>query len=352
VKDAALFLSDFREVQVGRGVAGREIVQINDIVLQRDVSGVTVNGAATAGDTTLTTSAAPGLPGAWGYRLFIDDNVSGTDEEIVIVKSFSGTTVTLETPLAYNHSVGDNIQILADVLVVDDLAYDHIGRIKEGELQYLVPGIGGDWASGTRNVIGPPNTRVSPVEEIRTYITVVNASSFSASGGYALINFGRNINEFESQLSADEAAGSGSVVVDDGSGFPTANFWVYIGEGTRITETIYVSSRTGTTLTLASNLLFTHRGGEWVRFFPGELEEITYTGTDVGNKRLLFADGFIFGQSHLNTEPVALSGQRATPTATGTDFPFYLPSRWEDRLEFLIDLARAAGVRVFITADR
>lgn len=355
VKDAALFLtSDFCEVRIGRGLAGVEDRQINDITLMRSVSGVTINGAALAGDLSVTVSGSSGLPEAWGYRLFIDDNVSGTDEEIVIVKSFSGTTVVLEEPLAYNHSVGDNVQLLADVLTIDALSYFHSGRVREYERTYLVPLIGTDWSSGTRNVVGIAYPRIAKIEEIRTYIDVDDASSFTSSGGYVQINFGRSLVDYESQLTSDETAGSGSIVVDDGSGYPTANFYIHVGEGTSIIETIECSSRTGNTLTLSSNLLFNHRAGEWVLYETGEQEQLVYTGTETGgaNERLLFADGIILSQNHLDNEPVHLSGQRAIPTNTGTDFPVYFPSKWEDRIEFLIDLARAAGVRVTIISDR
>lgn len=355
-KDAALLLADFREIEVGRGLGSRETVQVNDITLQRSVAGVTVNGVAITGDLTLTVSGASGLPEAWGYRLFLDDNVSGTDEEIVIVKSFDGAvTVVLETPLAYNHSIGDKVQLLADVLTVDALAYGQKGQVKQAELQYLIPGIGTDWALGTRDVAGIPNARVAKVEEIRTYITVVDASIFSPDGGYAQINFGRNINKYESQLTANEAAASAFITVDVGAGFPLANFFVHIGVGSRVVETIEVANRAGNILTLADNLYHNHRAGEWVEYLPGEWEEVVYTGTETApavNERLLFEPGISFTQDHLYGEPVALSSERAMPINTGTDYPFYLPSRWQDRLEFLIDLARAAGVRVFITTDR
>jgi hypothetical protein len=146
--------------------------------------------------------------------------------------------------------------------------------------------------------------------------------------------------------------------VVDGSNFPTANFFIHIGEGTRIIETVKAASRTGNTITLtppAGNaLLFNHRKGEWVRYFPGEQEQIYYSATETGgaNERLTFQNGIMFTQDHLEGEPVALSERQAIPTVTGTDFPFYLPSNWRDRIQYLMDLARAAGVRVTINSDR
>jgi hypothetical protein len=361
VKNAALFnSSNFQEVQIGRGLAGREIRQINDITLMRSVSGVTISSITSASE--IVVSGSSGLPEAWGYRLFIDDNGGGpaNQEEVVIVKSFTpGTnTLILETPLAGTHSAGDNVQLMADVLTIDALSYDHEGSIYASEIQYLVPLIGTDWSLGTKSVVGQRSDRVAKIEEIRSYIDVADASGFPANGGYAQINFGRNTNFYESQLSADEAAASTSIVVDDGSGFPTSSFFVHIGVGTSIIETVLVASRTGNTLTLtppASNaLLFNHRAGEWVKYFPGEREQVVYTGTETGgaNERLLFSRGIYFTQDHLDNEPVAVSSRQAVPVNTGTDYPFYLPSRWQDRIEYLIDLARAAGVKVVITSDR
>lgn len=360
VKNAALFNSNnFQQVRIGRNLAGNEIQQINDITLIRDVASATINAAATAGDLILTVSAASGLPDANGYRLFIGDNVSGNGEEVVLVKDFSGTTVTLDptTPLVFNHSVGDSIQLMADVLTVDALAFDHAGFIKLGDIQKLVPLIGTDWLAGT-NVVGSPNERYAQIEEVRSYIDIVSAASFSPAGGYAQINFGRNLIVVESQLTVDETAGSTTIDVNDGSIFPTADFFIHIGMDTRIIETVKADLRIGNTITLtppASNaLLYSHKAGEWVRYFPGDREQIVYTGTETGgpNERLTFSSEIRFKQDHLEGEAVAVSDQIALPDRVGNDYPLYLPSRWQDRIEFLIDLARAAGVKVLITSDR
>jgi hypothetical protein len=177
VKNAALFnTSNFQEVYVGRGLAGAEKVQINGVTLKRSATAVSVNAAATAGDTTLTITPSDGIPNAKGYRIFIDDDGGGTGEEVVLVESVSGTTLTLDstTPLAYNHSTGDDIVLLADVIKIDALAYDHDGIVNYSDVTKLVPLIGGDWATST--VIGPPNVRYAKVEEVRSYIDLVDAS--------------------------------------------------------------------------------------------------------------------------------------------------------------------------------
>jgi hypothetical protein len=357
VKNAALLnQTNFQELRIGRGLAGREDRQINGVTLKRTVAGVTVNAVASAGATSLTVSVASGLPDAYGYRLFIDDNGGGGGEEVVIVRDFTDPVLTLETPLAFGHSIGDDVELMADVIKVDTLESDHAGVIKIEDNTKLVPLFGTAWTSG--NVIGSPNTRFAKLEELRDYIDLVSAANFSGAGGFAQINFGRNLNYAESQLVANYPAGTFAITVADGSVFPTANFFIHIGVGTQVIETVKAASRAGNVISLnppaTNNLIYAHRAGEWVRYFPGEQEQIVYRGTETGgaNERLTFDPRVSFGQHHLEGEAVAVSGRQALPSNNGTDFPFYLPSRWQDRIEFLIDLARAAGVKVIISSDR
>jgi hypothetical protein len=304
-------------------------------------------------------SVASGLPDAYGYRLFIDDNAGGGGEEVVIVRDFTDPVLTLETPLQYNHSNGDDVVLMADVIKVDTLANDHDGQIKFGENTRLVPLFGTAWTVGAAGtVVGAPNDRIAKVEELREYIDVLTAAGFSAAGGYAQINFGRNLVSVESRLVADYIIGTASITVEDGSQFPSSNFFIHIGEGTRVIETVKANNRAGDVINLTAPLsnatLYQHKAGEWVRYFPGENEVVFYTDTETGgaNERLVFDNKLIFDHDHLEGEAVAVSGRQAIPSTVGTDFPFYLPSRWQDRIEYLIDLARAAGVKVIISSDR
>lgn len=360
VRSAALLRQpELQELRIGRGLAGREDRQISAITLKRTVAGVTVAAGPpnpTAGSLQFNVTALSGLPDAYGYRLFLDDNGGGAGEEVVIVRDFTDPVVTLETPLQYNHSAGDDVELMADVIKVDALANDHAGIIKIEDNTKLVPLFGTAWLSG--NVVGTPNDRFAKLEELREFVDLVSAANFPAAGGYAQINFGRNLNCAESTLVANYPAGTFAITVADGSVFPTVNFFIHIGVGTRVIETIKAASRAGNVISLnppaTNNLIYGHRAGEWVRYFPGEQEQIVYTGTETGGatERVTFDPSISFDQHHLEGEAVAVSGQQALPTNIGTDFPFYLPSRWQDRIEFLIDLARAAGVKVIISSDR
>jgi len=440
-RDASLFRkvgSDYQKVQVGRGLGGRETRTISNIVLQKDVVGLALGAVAAPGATTLTLSAA-GLPNANGYRLYIDDDLTGGGiEEIVIVASVSGATVTLATPVVGNHTGLDRVFLLADVLVIDALANDHDGAIPIADNQKLVPGLfGTDWQSATAPA---QSSRVALLEEVRAYIDVTSAALFPSGGGTAQLNMGREVLPHESRIdqttigplgassfaiagttvtltdagaaftaadvgkllkvrratssgndgtfiitaqggttvSYENASGvtegfagttvyevsgmppaAATVTVVDGSGFPTANFWVKIGRGSRIEERVEVASRVGNVLTFAvgtdGDPVYTHGNDAWVSYDPGEQELSTFDTTATGgaNERLVFDEelGAYFGQDHFSGEPVDLVTQQAIPRVYGNEYPFYLPSAWADRLEFLFDLARAAGVEVVITSD-
>lgn len=431
VKDASLFRPgpDFQQVRVGRNLAGTETRQINDITLRRTITTLTCTG--TAGNSSFTVSASGVLPEAKGYRLFLDNDGTGTGEEIVEVASVSGTTVSIIGTLAYNHTV-DSVRLLADVLTVDTLAYEHEGQISLTQKLFYVPGVGSFYTSNPVATI--QNDRVASIEEVRSFIDVVDASVLDSTGGRALLNFGREEAPYESQLKLDgtgdsfafasptvtltdaaglftadmvgrqitivgattsgndgtftiasyigptqitwsnlsgaaeaftgnwfvEGPGVGATTlsVADGSGFPTSNFWIIVGQDTRVFEALLVSSRTGNILTLNASYstYFTHQVGEWVKYLPGELEEVFYQGTETGgaNERITFDEGYEIKLTdrHMTGEPVALSTSQAVPSEYGEDYPFYIPSSWADRLKFLFDLARAAGVQVVIINDR
>ena len=448
-KDASLWRkvgSDYQRVQVGRGLGGREVRTISNIVLQKDVL-LTMGAAAAPGAMSITVSAA-GLPNARGYRLFIgDDQTVGAAAEIVIVEEVVGATVTLSTPIQNNHTfpAGDQVRLLADVLVVDALAYDHEGLVPIAQLQNLLPGMFTDTSTSiTPGIIlledRPIGERVATLEEIRAYVDVVSAALFPTSGN-AQLNMGREVLPYESRInqrvvgpiagSAFAVAGTtvtltdagaaftaadvgkivkvrratspandgnfiitaqggttidyentapgivegfgattvyevsgmppaaATVTVEDGSGFPTANFFVKIGGGSRIAEIVEVASRVADVLTFAvgtdGDPVFLHGNDDWIAYEPGEQEEIPFTDTDTGgaNERFIFDEelGHYFDNQHFSGEPVDLVTQQAIPREFGNEYPFYLPSSWEDRLEFLFDLARAAGVKVILTSD-
>ena len=49
---------------------------------------------------------------------------------------------------------------------------------------------------------------------------------------------------------------------------------------------------------------------------------------------------------------VSLSDIENTPVGLGHEFPFYLPTSWEDLLKEIFDRGRAAGVQIVIIRNR
>lgn len=87
---------------------------------------------------------------------------------------------------------------------------------------------------------------------------------------------------------AGYAAGVGSIVVDDGTVFPTAPYAVALGADTINYEEIVVASRSGNTLTFLTNTVNVHADNEWV--------EVT-----VGAEYLTRLNGFATGHTHTGT---------------------------------------------------
>jgi hypothetical protein len=167
------------------------------------------------------------------------------------------------------------------------------------------------------------------------------------------MNFGRNKCEIRSQVAVDTIVGAVSVTVANGSSLPTTNFWTTIGENLRESESRLISTRVGNVLNFVTATLFPHRAGEWVAYQPGEPEEVFFTSkTTGGTEHFNFDPPIAFESSHLFGETVVASGHVALPSKYGSDYPFYLPSNWLDRLKFLFDLARAAGVQIVLVSDR
>jgi hypothetical protein len=356
VRDASLFnATTLPQINIGRNLASSETRQVNAIKLRSSLMTATLGAGAAAGALAIQITVGSSFPEAWGYRVFIKNTLSATAEEVVIATGYNPVThiLSIENALVYNHSINEVVQLMADVLTVDALINDQEGLIPYAQRRVLVPAVGTDWASNPTVSIISQNPAV--VEELRSYITVASAAAaeFDTAGGFLKLNFGRDKIVVRSQLAATYAAGVAAIVVDDGSLMPAANFSIILGEGIREAESFIVSTRVGNTLNLPTVTIYPHRIGEWVAYLPGEPEEVYYTSKTTGGlERFNFSPSIVFANRHLVNEPVAASRTVAIPSKYGTDYPFYLPSSWADRLKFIFDLARAAGVEVVIVSDR
>jgi hypothetical protein len=142
----------------------------------------------------------------------------------------------------------------------------------------------------------------------------------------------------------------GTLGLTDTSKFPTSGYpyvvYVDVGGGPLLEEALHVTNNnTGTnTLTLSHIPVFTHVVGRRVDFRSGKQEQIEYT-TRVGTT-LSFASYLLIDNTHYLMEGIAPTVGTGHPRVNGYDFPFRLPLSLADKIKSILDLIRAAGVKL------
>lgn len=349
VRDAILFDTTGQfDITVGRGKGAAEDVDVTGIAFRRNATGMVLSAAMTAGDTSFNMTAAhvallpnPGGGPIFGYRVVIDRN--GANEEVVIVANTSGALVTLEGPCVNNHLVSETVELMADVFELSEpLQFNHNGWIKLNNRKQVDPE---DYRT---------ENEVHLIEEKRTSIEVTSTTNFPTAGGVVVVNFGRGLIKVENKLASALSAAGTSVVLEVSDDFPTSGYpyFVVIDPNTVLAERKGVTNNnTGTeTLTISPGADFGHPAGAEVQYDPGDTATLEYNGLDSAPDRLTFTAGIRLSGPLLTGTPVVLSSVTASPSTLGFDYPFYLPSLWEDRLRILFDRGRAAGVEV-VTID-
>ena len=150
-------------------------------------------------------------------------------------------------------------------------------------------------------------------------------------------------------------AGSPSVTITDSTEYPTTGYPypVVLGKSTYNQEIVLVTNNNvgAGVLSFLSPTRYGHPAGTKVSFLPGKSEEITYSLLS-GNS-LSFLSPIVLKSNHYIGEPVV--GSRISVTTlkkNGYDFPLRMPTNPAYQLEYLVDLVRAAGVKVTIIYAR
>ncbi len=357
VADAAYFnsLGDFNVTVRGGGAS--ETVDVQGVVSRR-VGPIWVTSNTSAGAYTIPITGAGLLPAPsagppFGYRIIFDRN--GPNQEIAIVVSTAVGSCTLESVTTVTHLASESVELMADVVVLSQsLEFDHEGRIPWGQRLSGNPG---------------PLTdadKTSLVYEERRWIEVASLSGFPPTGSRVVINFGRGKIPVESVLQTNHSAGGGSLILASTAKFPTSGYPYFVEidvdassivgftSKANVKETIAVSLNdpSTATLTLVNVLKESHLKGSRVTYTPGPAMAATYNSTLTGPTRLVFRSSVRFDKPHVKGEAVALSGIQSLPSTKGSDYGFYLPSTWTDRLQYLFDRGRAAGVEVVVITDK
>lgn len=343
VDDATTFpLSGFPYTAfVGRGTGNREVVNINAVHLAQRVGNTLLLAANTPASpslpTTLTVSLPGVLPNAGPYRILVG---RGVNEEVLLVTATSGTTVFIESSTLL-HSIGETVELLADVLTVDSLNDDHRGYVTNLYRKSRWP-----------TIIDYDRQQAELVEVRYDSVAVVSTASFPAEGE-AVLNFGGQRMSSRSTVASTASAGAGSVTLVDSSEFPTTyDYKVILGVGKYTQEIVTVTNNnTGTgVLTLSHPLKFTHDVGEQVQFVTGQQEVLEYTSV-VGNT-IRFSTPIVVNSDHHPGEDVRISLTSSVPRSLGYDFPLRMPPDILFRIRFLLDLIRAAGVQYSVIYKR
>ena len=276
------------------------------------------------------------------------DEVAWDPKEVVYVTgTLTGPNrLTLSEPAVQTHAIASSVSLLKDVLTVESLSKDH-----EGLQTYAnrSTNVGGSAAFYHEDDANP--TLVNP---ILGDIELVSVLGMDTSGDRVILNFGNGQIARADSLNGAALATATSITLNDASDFPsTYPYTIRLGGGLRNEELLQVTGKAGNVLTLGGGtygLLFAHVDGEAVSWDPGDPETIEYDEID-GNE-LRFDSGIMLQYTHYPVETVLNSSADSDPDSDGYDFPLRMPDDIRDRLQYLIDIIRAAGVQVAIIEER
>lgn len=337
-------------VRVGENSGNVEDLSVQQISFKSRTH-TTLAAASLIGDSYLTVTSLSGpsgpghtFPNASKYRVAVYSSPTSVQILTVVGTATGPNRLLLESPLTVPFTGTEAVVLLADLLTVSPaISDDHLG---------LTP-----WAGA--NSFYPPESQHHTADFVRPLYSSVSLSlspvDFSTDGASMVVNFGNRILSDSQRLTSSATAGTASLVVADSTGFPTTypyTVTVGVGLGPLYQDRFTVSNNnTGTgTLTLSHNLKWTYPAGTVISFTPGPEERIRYTSRS--GSSLNFSAFALFNHTHYVMEHVAPTVGTGFPRTNGYDFPLRLPVSLEDRLRFLVDLVRAAGIKVSFVSKR
>jgi hypothetical protein len=188
-------------------------------------------------------------------------------------------------------------------------------------------------------------------------ITVASGTGLDTDGGNVIFNFGNAALPVEAVIDAGVSAGDTTISVASSDDFPapTSRFVAIIGVGTLQEEKVLVTANnTGTDVfTLGDTthgVQYAHAIGDVVRFEPGSPEDVEFSEVDTNILR--FDPDIVLQYTHYPVEAVIDSSATSDPADNGYDFPFRMPIDILVRLQYLLDIVRAAGIQVELITQR
>ena len=338
-------------VLLGENSGNVETLAVQQLSLRSRTYETVAGVAVSPGDTTVQLASLAGpvapanaFPNGGPYRVVLSP--FSADQEVVEVLSTNGVnTLNLSQPAVNAHPIGRRAVLLADLIRVSPAAADdHVGNIRYTD----------------RFGLYAPETQNAGADMVRPLYTqaTLNLSGveFSATADNAIINHGTRRTQVSSRLSASVIAGATVLTLTDTSDFPTTGYpyavYVDVGAGPLKQEVLHVTNNNVglNQLTVSHGTVFAHDANRLVEFRPGKEETVSYTSR-VGSV-LNFSPYLVINSTHYENEFIAPSVGTGYPRNTGLDFPLRMPVTVEERVRYVIDLVRAAGVEVTFVSKR
>lgn len=269
----------------------------------------------------------------------------------------------LEDPLTIDHPNGATVDLMADVLEIQGgLTKTHDGytarsQRSTAQAEATEAGQGVNAYASLRDTSSNPELVQPLIGGVSGGITLASTVGLDTDGGNVIFNFGNGALPVEATIDAPVSAAATTISVDSSDAFPapTSRFTAIIGVGTPNEERVLVNANnTGTdVLTIGDGthgVQYAHAVGETVRFEPGAPEDIEYS--EVDGSILRFNPEIVLQYTHYPVETVVDSSATSDPKDNGYDFPFRMPIDIRVRLEYLLDIIRAAGVQVELITQR
>lgn len=338
------------EVLVGENSGNVETLAVQQLSLRSRTYAATTAGV-NPGDLVVVMTSLAGpvspnnqFPNGGPYRVVIDPFTVAA-EVLEVISTSGGTTLNLTTAATGTHAIGARVVLLADLIRVSPAGADnHTGNIRYTD----------------RLGLYAPETQVGGADTVRPLYTQatlnLGGTDFSPTAGAAIFNFGNGVVKASSRLAASVTAGATTATLNTTGSFPTTGYPYVIsldvGAGPLLKEQLHVTNNnTGTNvLTFSHAAVFSHSSGRLVEFTPGPEENISYT-TMVGAV-LAFTPYVQIEHTHYQMEALSPSVGTGYPRRDGFDFPLRLPVTVQDRVQYIADLVRAAGVAVTFVSKR
>lgn len=351
VEDASAFsLAVPYDILVGENSGNRETLSLQQVSLKHrthtTVSALTPILSTSIPVTSLSGPLAPAhqFPNAGPYRVAIWSSPT-TVEVVEVISTGPGPVLNLSAPTTAAHVLGERVVLLSDLLrVAPTMADDHFGVISSVDRFDF-------YGAETQSVAADT---VRPLYE--TVTLDLAGTDFPVTGGAAVLNFGDAVNDADTTVAVAFGPGTTIISCADTSAFPNSNYpyivKLGVGYGPLYEERVHVTNNNiglGQ-LTLSHSTRWGYAVGTPVSFEAGPEENFSYTSR--AGSILSISPYLVIENTHQSVELLAPTVGTGYPRRNGFDFPLRLPITIEDRIRFVIDLVRAAGVLVTFISRR